>query len=107
MIFYEKNLGPKNYIYKYINNKNQINTVMKSKGIPKKHLKEEYYNNEIGDVKFNTMKKIKFHVTSNEKKNGNSYLSIYTYEMKRVFNLKIWGGRELNGNLYFPIGYEN
>ena len=39
MIFYEKNLGPKNYIYKYINNENQINTVMKTKGIPKKQLK--------------------------------------------------------------------
>ena len=80
---------------------------MKTKGIPKKDLKEEYYNNESGEVKFNTMKKIKFHVTSNEKKNGHSYLSIYNYEMKRTFNLNIWGGRELKGNLYFPIGYEN
>ena len=35
MIFYEKNLGPKNYIYKYINNENEIKTVMKTKGIPK------------------------------------------------------------------------
>ena len=70
MIFYEKNLGPKNYIYKYINNENQIITVMKTKGIPKKQLKEEYYNNESGDVKFNTMKKINFHVTDNEKKEG-------------------------------------
>ena len=77
MIFYEKNLGPKNYIYKFINNENQINTVMKTKGIPKKQLKEENYNNETGDVKFTTMKKIKFHVTSDEKKNGRSYLSIY------------------------------
>ena len=59
MIFYEKNLGLKNYIYKYINNENQINTVMKTKGIPKKELKEKYYKNESGDVKFNTMKKIK------------------------------------------------
>ena len=52
MIFYEKNLAPKNYIYKYINNENQINTVMKTKGIPKKQLKEKYYNDESGKVKF-------------------------------------------------------
>ena len=105
MIFYEKNLGQKNYIYKYINN--EIKAVMKTKGIPKKQLKEEYYMDETGDVKFNTMKKIKFHVTSNEKKNGHSYLSIYNYTMKRKFNLNEWSGRELNGNLYYPIGYEN
>ena len=107
MIFYEKNLGPKNYIYKYINNENQINTVMKTKGIPKKQLKEEYYNNEIGKVKFITMKKIKFHVTSREEKKGHSYLSIYNYKMKRTFNLNQWNGRELKGNIYYPIGYKN
>ena len=95
------------YIYKYINNENEIKTVMKTKGIPKKKLKEEYYNNETGNVEFTIMKKIKFHVTSNEKKNGHSYLSIYNYEMKRTFNLNEWGGRELKGNLYFLIGYEN
>ena len=107
IIFYEKNLGPKNYIYKYINDNNEIKTVMKTKGIPKKHLKEEYYNNESGNVKFNSMKKIKFYVTSNEKKNGHSYLSIYNYEMKRAFNLNEWSGRVLKGNLYYFIGYEN
>ena len=107
MIFYEKNLGPKNYIYKYINNENQINTVMKTKGIPKKQLKEKYYNDESGKVKFNTMKKIKFHVTSNEEKNGHSYLSAYNSEIKRAFNLNQWSGRELKGNLYYPIVYEN
>ena len=107
MIFHEKNLGPKSCIYKYINNENEIKTVMKTKGIPKKQLKEEYYMNETGDVKFNTMKKIKFNVTSNEKNNGNSYLSIYNYTMNRLFNLNEWCGRELKGNLYYPIGYEN
>ena len=107
MIFYEKNLGPKNYIYKYINNENQINTVMKTKGIPKKQLKEEYFNNESGKVKFNTMKKIKFHVTSREEKVGHSYLSIYNYDMERTFNLNQWNGRQLIGNLYYPIGYKN
>ena len=107
MIFYEKNLGPKIYIHKYINNENQINTVMKTKGIPKKQLKEEYYNDESGDVKFNTMKKIKFHVTNREEKNVHTYLSIYNYDMKRTFNLNQWAGRELKGNLYYPIGYKN
>ena len=38
MIFYEKNLGPKNYIYKYINDNNEIKTVMKTKGILKKRI---------------------------------------------------------------------
>ena len=62
---------------------------------------------ESGNIEFTTMKKIKFHVTSNEKKNRHSYLSIYNYEMKRTFNLNEWSGRELRGNLYYPIGYEN
>ena len=70
-------------------------------------MKEEYYNNESGDVKFKTMNKIKFHVTSNEKKNGHSYLSIYNYDMERTFNLNQWNGRQLIGNIYYPIGYKN
>ena len=36
MIFYEKNLGPKNYIYKYINDNNEIKTVMRLKVYLKK-----------------------------------------------------------------------
>ena len=35
MTFYEKNLGPKNYIYKYVSDNNEIKTLMKTKGIPK------------------------------------------------------------------------
>ena len=53
---------------------------------------------KTGDVKFTTMNKIKFHFTSNEKKKGHSYLSIYNYRMKRKFNLNEWSGRELKGN---------
>ena len=53
------------------------------------------------------MKKIKFHVTSREEKNGHSYLSIYNYDMERTFNKSVWCGRELIGNLYYPIGYKN
>ena len=107
MIFYEMNLGPKNYIYKYINNENEINTVIKCKGLKKKYLKEEFYNDESASIEFTTIKKIKFHVTSNEKKNGHSYLSIYNYDMKRTFNKTEWAGRELKGNLYYPIGFKN
>ena len=70
-------------------------------------MKEEFYNDENGDVKFTTMKEIKFHVTSIEKKNGHSYLSIYNYTMNRTFNLNEWCGREFKGNLYYQIGYEN
>ena len=107
MIFYEKNLGPKNYIYKYINNENQINTVMKCKGMKKENLKEELYINESGELKFNTIKKIKFHVTSKEEKEGHTYLSAYNSEIKRKFNLNHWNGRKLKGNLYYCHGYKN
>ena len=62
---------------------------------------------ESGNIELTTMKKIKFHVTSNEKKKGHSYLSIYNYTMNRTFNLNSWSRRELKGNLYYPIGYEN
>ena len=38
IIIQEINLGSKLYMYKYINNKNEIKTVTKSKGLPKKYL---------------------------------------------------------------------
>ena len=70
-------------------------------------MKEDFYNDESGEVKFNTMKKIKFHVTSKEEKNEHTYLSIYNYEMKRTFNKTEWGGRQLKGNLYYCHGFKN
>ena len=79
---------------------------MKSKWIPKKDLQEEFYKNEEGEVEFNTMKKIKFHVTSKEKNIGYSYLSIYNSPITRSFNLNESNGRILQGNLYYPIVYE-
>ena len=106
MIFYEKNLGAKNYLYKCIDNQNNIKTVMKTKGIPKSQLREEFYAVEHGSVKFNTMKKIKFKVTSNEHKRGLEYLNIYHSEITRRFNKNQWAGRLLNGNIYYPIGYD-
>ena len=57
--------------YKYINSGNEIKTVMKTKGILKRELKEEFYVNETGEVELNTMKKIKFYVTSTEGKKFN------------------------------------
>ena len=68
-------------------------------------MKEEFYNDESGDTKFNTMKKIKFHITSNEEKKGHSYLSVYNYEMKRAFNLNQSQARKLIGNYYYCHGY--
>ena len=53
MIYYEKNLGSKLYMHKYINDKNEIKTIMKCKGLPKKYLKEEFYNNESGEIEIN------------------------------------------------------
>ena len=92
-MFYEENLGSKLYMYKYINDNNEIKTVMKCKGLKNEDLKEEFYYNETGNIEFTNMKKIKFHVNSNEKKKVHLYLSIYNYDMKRAFNLNEWGGR--------------
>ena len=50
MIFFEKNLGSKLYTYKYVNDNNEIKTVMKYKGLPKKYLKEEFYNDQSGEI---------------------------------------------------------
>ena len=106
MIFYEKNLGAKNYLYKCIDNENNIKTVMKTKGIPKKQLNESFYKIESGEVEFNTMKKIRFHVTSNEQKKGLEYLNIYHSKITRKFNKNQWTGRNLVDNIYYPIGYD-
>ena len=79
---------------------------MKTKGIPKSQLKEEFYAIEYGKVKFKTMKKIRFHVTSKENKRGLEYLNIYHSEITRKFNKNQWAGRLLDGNIYYPIGYD-
>ena len=80
---------------------------MKSNGIPKKELKEEFYKDEAGEVKFNTMKKIKFHVTSKEKNDGYSYLSIYNCSISWRFNLNSWNDREFKEIYIIQLDIKN
>ena len=105
MIFYEKNLGSKLQIYKYINNENQINTVMKCKGLPKKYLKEEFYNNENGEIEINKSIKKIYNPTKKEMENGIEKFDLIYTTLTRKFNYNPYGGRELEGNYYYPIGF--
>ena len=43
IIIQEINLGAKMYMYKYINKNNEIGTVIKAKGMPKKYLTQKYF----------------------------------------------------------------
>ena len=105
MIFYEKNLGPKNYIYKYINNNNEIKTIMKCKGLPEKYLKEEFYNNEIREIEIKKSIKKIYNPTKKEMEDGISKFDLIYTILTRKFNYNPYGGRELIGNYYYPIGF--
>ena len=105
IIFYEKNLGSKLYIYKYINNEIQINTVMKCKGLPQRLLREDYFNNETGEIKINQSIKKIYNPTKKEMENGIEKFDLIFTTLTRKFNYNAYGGRELIGNYYYPIGF--
>ena len=105
IIFEEINLGSKLYMYKYINKEEEIKTVMKCKGLPKKYLKEEFFRNEIGEITIKDSFKKIFNQTKEEKNNNMEIFSIRKIDIKRKFNKTQWSGRILKGNIYYPIGY--
>jgi hypothetical protein len=106
IIIEEKNIAPKTYLYRYIDNSNKLGKTNKCKGIPKDLLKEEFFENETGDVEFTTFKKVHKTVTRKEKEKGISNFNIYISDSKRTFNKTIWSAFELHENNYWlPKGY--
>lgn len=111
IIIYENNLGPKCYIYEYINNKNELYTddkaIMKCKSIPHKCLNHTMYEiyKDIEPVKFSSLKKKHTSLTKADIEKGVSFFSIVNNTQKRTFNKTEWAGMNFINNCFYPKGY--
>ena len=90
-------------MYKYINNRNEIKTTMKAKGLPKKYLQQKFFIERKGEVTIeNSFKKVFTKINSNT-----DMFTIRKENITRTFNKTEYNGRILINNIYYPIGYEN
>ena len=107
LIIQEINLGSKLYMYKYINNKNEIKTTMKAKGLPKKYLQQKFFIERKGEVTIeNSFKKVFTKINNNERNNNIDMFTIRKENITRTFNKNAYNGRELREDgLYYPWGY--
>ena len=109
IIIREKNLAPKNYMYEYINEVEELyvgdSAKMKCKGIPKKNLYYELYTKEEPtEVSFSGLKKVCARLTSKQKDIG--YFSIVNNTQSRTFCKNRWSGMTLCENKYYPLGFD-
>ena len=106
LIFYECNLAPKCYAYLSLNEKGEIKTTMKSKGIMKNLLQLEWFENETpAEVEWSGLKKINKNVSKNDRANGVTHWSIKTQEYRRTFYKNCWKGMDSIGNDFLPFGF--
>jgi DNA polymerase type B, organellar and viral len=114
LILREINIGPKNYMYEYINDKGEYNTVMKCKGINKKLLESSMYERAFNGekvkdkdtVQWDGLKRV--HKTVNKKQAalGIGHFSIINQHYTREFAKNKWGGMKLTSDgIYLPHGY--
>lgn len=101
-------LAPKQYSVCYIDNKNQILNKNKCKGISKKYLESQFYQNALKgkstEVKMiDRFKKIAF--KQNSKQLDYSKFSVHLEDIDRTFYKNEWNGRIWSGNDSVPIGY--
>ena len=108
LIIQEINLGSKLYMYKYINNKNEIKTTMKTKGLPQKYLQQKFFIERKGEVIINgSFKKTFTKLNGREKSKNIDIFTIRKEDIKRSFNKNAYDGRELREDgLYYPWGYK-
>lgn len=107
LIIKETNLGPKQYCYQYINNKNNDGSVAKCKGIPQRLLTDELYEKQQPtDLHFDSLKKINLRLLKDHKENNVRNFSIMSVEMSRTFLKTEWESMTLKDNKFYPIGYE-
>ena len=111
VIIYEKNLAPKSYKYEYVDNLNTTKTdddsVMKYKGIPKKNLKNEYYEDEKAVVvEFSGLKKLNKKLTTKQREKEIKHFSIIDEDRTRTFHKSQWGGMIYKDNEWYPKGFE-
>ena len=109
IIIQEINLGSKLYMYKYINNKNEIKTTMKAKGLPKKYLQQKFFIERKGEVTIeNSFKKVFTKINNNERNNNIDMFTIRKENITRTFNKTPYNSRVLmDDGIYYPIGYQN
>ena len=122
LIIREINLGPKNYMYEYIDKNGKIysneNAITKCKGIRGDSLDYKFYEEEISDniiprnmfenkneCEFMSFKKRHLKI-ENKNKNVFERFSVQKTTIKRQFNKNQWSGAVLKDNLYYPVGYE-
>lgn len=113
IILSEINLGPKSYMYEYLDNKGLFNDTKKSKGIPSKLLKKDFYTNAKEDsyylegaeqhpCTFASFKKMLF----KPNKLDLPMFSIKIENVTRKFNSKKWMKWVLIDNCFYPRGHE-
>lgn len=110
-IIYEHNIGPKNYMYVYINNKGEVKEVMKCKGIPRKYLTADVYEDYKNRTQIEGWKPTVIEMNGRLKKDGMSYngkdiFKIRNVNMTRTFGKTQWSNMHFDGkNSYYPHGY--
>jgi len=113
LIILEKNLAPKTYKYEYINEKDEAfdndKCTMKCKGIPKKYLDEDMYDNYdkvTNTVVIDSLRKKNKKLTKQDKEDGVQHFTIVNNEMERTFMKSEWNGMIYKDGEYYPKGYE-
>ena len=105
LLIYMKILGPKNYLYYYMDKSGKIIIKNKCKEIKQDKLKSKFYYDEKGKAEMEISKKIHSRLTKTEiQKNINMY-SIRIVNISREFNKNQYNGKMLIGNNYLPHGY--
>ena len=109
LIIQEINLAPKCYMYRCLYENGEIKTVMKSKGIMNKHLKEEFFENvknlsaDDKEVEWVGLKKINKRLTKNEKASEIPFFSIQEKKYTRTFYKNPWKGMKLKNGVFHPF----
>jgi len=98
IIIKEVALGPKSYMYIWIDKNGDIGLTRKTKGIRHADMNkitvEEFEKKKSKLIKFDSMKR-----------NFKSDIGIKNTVMSRTFSKNDWEGAELIGNIYAPFGY--
>ena len=106
LIINEVNLSPKCYMYECLDRDGKVYCVMKSKGIMKQYLEQDWFeNDEKHQVEWTGMKKINKRITHGDRANGITHWSIKKQKYTRTFNKNTWSGMKFENNYFYPIGY--
>jgi len=91
LIIKELNFAPKTYLYVYIDEKGNIGTTKKCKGIPKRVLKDLDYEKHGQEVEFTGLKR-KMKLTRADQERGIKLFSICNHTQTRTFMKNVWTG---------------